>query len=318
MAGSSRKAIFAALIGNSLIAITKFAAAAFTGSAAMLSEGIHSLVDTGNQVLLLLGLKRAQRPPSPGFPFGHGKEVYFWSFAVAILIFALGAGISLYQGYSHIRNPVSLENVTINYIVLGLAILFEAGAFTVAFREFNAQRGKLGLLEAVRRGKDPSLFVVLFEDGAAMLGLLVALGGIFLADQTGNLVYDGAASMMIGLILAATAIWLAYETQSLLIGESAADWLVAEVNATIANTVGIETVNEVATLHMGPNFILVTISVDFASTMNSDDVESCVARLTREIKAIDPTIRRVFIEAEKLSDHRREIDESVPGAVLGS
>lgn len=318
MAGSSRKAIVAALIGNALIAVTKFGAAAMTGSAAMLSEGIHSLVDTGNQVLLLLGLKRAQRPPSPGFPFGHGKEVYFWSFAVAILIFALGAGISLYQGYSHIRNPVSLENVTINYIVLGLAILFEAGAFTVAFREFNAQRGKLGLLEAVRRGKDPSLFVVLFEDGAAMLGLLVALGGIFLADQTGNLVYDGAASMMIGLILAATAIWLAYETQSLLIGESAADWLVAEVNATIANTVGIETVNEVATLHMGPNFILVTISVDFASTMNSDDVESCVARLTREIKAIDPTIRRVFIEAEKLSDHRREIDESMPGAVPGS
>lgn len=318
MAGSSRKAIVAALIGNTLIAITKFGAAAMTGSAAMLSEGIHSLVDTGNQVLLLLGLKRAQRPPSPGFPFGHGKEVYFWSFAVAILIFALGAGISLYQGYSHIRNPASLENVTINYIVLGLAILFEAGAFTVAFREFNAQRGKLGLLEAVRRGKDPSLFVVLFEDGAAMLGLLVALGGIFLADQTGNLVYDGAASMVIGLILAATAVWLAYETQSLLIGESAADWLVAEVNAKMADTVGIETVNEVATLHMGPNFILVTISVDFASTMNSDDVESCVARLTREIKAIDPTIRRVFIEAEKLSDHRREIDESVPGAVPGS
>ena len=231
MAGSSRKAIIAALIGNSLIAVTKFGAAAITGSAAMLSEGIHSLVDTGNQVLLLLGLKRAQRPPSPGFPFGHGKEVYFWSFAVAILIFALGAGISLYQGYSHIRNPTPLENVAINYIVLALAILFEAGAFTVALREFNAQRGKLGILEAVRRGKDPSLFVVLFEDGAAMLGLLVALVGIFLADRTGNLVYDGAASMIIGLILAATAVWLAYETQSLLIGESAAEWLVEKVNA---------------------------------------------------------------------------------------
>ncbi len=313
MAGSSRKAIFAALIGNSLIAITKFGAAAFTGSSAMLSEGIHSLVDTGNQVLLLLGLKRAQRPPSPGFPFGHGKEVYFWSFAVAILIFALGAGISLYQGYAHIKNPVALENVVINYIVLALAIVFEAGAFMVALREFNAQRGKLSVLEAVRRGKDPSLFVVLFEDGAAMLGLLVALVGIYLADQTGNLVYDGAASMVIGLILAATAVWLAYETQSLLIGESAAEWIREAVDAAIGNSAGIVTVNEVATLHMGPNFILVTISVDFASAMSSDDVESCVAGLTREIKAIDPSVRRVFVEAEKFFDHRREIADSLPG-----
>ncbi|UCG71907.1 MAG: cation transporter [Chromatiales bacterium] len=318
MAGSSRKAIFAALVGNSLIAVTKFGAAAMTGSAAMLSEGIHSVVDTGNQVLLLLGLKRAQRQPSPGFPFGHGKEVYFWSFAVAILIFALGAGISLYQGYSHLRDPTPLENVSVNYIVLALAILFEAGAFTVAFREFNAQRGKLGALEAVRRGKDPTLFVVLFEDGAAMLGLLVALVGIFLADQTGNLVYDGAASMLIGLILAATAVWLAYETQSLLIGESAADWLVGKVNATLAGTTGIETVNEVATLHMGPNFILVTISVDFSPSMNSDDVETCVSELTREIKAIDPSIRRVFIEAEKIADHLREIADSLPGTAQES
>lgn len=317
MAGSSRKAIFAALIGNSLIAITKFGAAAFTGSSAMLSEGIHSLVDTGNQGLLLLGLKRAQRPPSRGFPFGHGKEVYFWSFAVAILIFALGAGISLYQGYSHIKNPVALENVVINYIVLALAIVFEAGAFMIALREFNAGRGELSVLEAVRRGKDPSLFVVLFEDGAAMLGLLVALVGIYLADQTGNLVYDGAASMVIGLILAATAVWLAYETQSLLIGESAAEWIREAVDAAIENSAGILTVNEVATLHMGPNFILVTISVDFESNMNSDDVESCVTGLTREIKAIDSSVRRVFIEAEKLSDHRREMAASLPGAAPG-
>jgi cation diffusion facilitator family transporter len=311
MAASSRRAIYAALIGNSLIAVTKFAAALLSGSAAMLSEGIHSLVDTGNQVLLLLGLRRAQRPPSPGFPFGHGKEIYFWSFAVAILIFALGAGISLYQGYSHIRHPAPLENVTVNYIVLALAILFEAGAFTVALREFNAQRGELGVLEAVRRGKDPSLFVVLFEDGAAMLGLLVALVGIYLADLTGNPVYDGAASLGIGVILALTAAWLAYETQSLLIGESAADWIVERVRRAVEDAEGIETVNELATLHMGPEFILVTISVEFAPDLNAEEVETRVAQMTRQIKAVDPSVRRVFIEAERLADHRREIEDSV-------
>jgi cation diffusion facilitator family transporter len=313
MAGSSRKAIIAALIGNGLIALTKFGAAALTGSAAMLSEGVHSVVDTGNQVLLLLGLRRAQRPPSPAFPFGHGKEVYFWSFAVAILIFALGAGISLYQGYVHLRNPEPLENVVVNYIVLGLAILFEAGAFTVALREFNAQRGELGILEAVRRGKDPSLFVVLFEDGAAMLGLLVAMTGIYLADQTGNPAFDGAASMIIGLILALTAVWLAFETQSLLIGESAARWIAASVEAVIGAADGVVGINEVATLQMGPEFILVTASVDFDSAMSADGVEEQVARITRQVKAIDPAVRRVFIEAEKPADHRREMAESLFG-----
>jgi cation diffusion facilitator family transporter len=313
MAGSSRTAIVAALIGNGLIAVTKFAAAAFTGSAAMMSEGIHSLVDTGNQVLLLMALKRAKRPPSADFPFGHGKEVYFWCFAVAILIFALGAGISLYQGYSHIMDPVPLENVFVNYIVLGLAILFEAGAFAVAFREFNAHRGELGILEAVRRGKDPSLFVVLFEDAAVMLGLLVALAGIYLADVTGNLVFDGAASMVIGLILAATAVWLAYETKSLLIGESAADWIVERVRQTLAAAEAIDTVNEVATLHMGPEFILITISVDFSSALSADEVEDSIAQLSQAIKSIDPGIKRVFIEAETLTIYRREVRESLPG-----
>ena len=310
MAGSSRKAIYAALVGNSLIAVTKFGAAAFTGSAAMLSEGIHSLVDTGNQVLLLLGLKRAARPPSAEFPFGHGKEVYFWSFSVAILIFALGAGISLWQGYIHIIDPAPLENVVVNYVVLGLAILFEAGAFAVAYREFAAHKGQLGFLEAVRRGKDPSLFVVLFEDGAAMLGLLVALGGIALAEVTGNPVFDGAASLLIGLILAGTAVWLAYETQALLIGESAASWIVDDIRRLLSRSEGITTVNEVATLHMGPEFILVTISVDFADELGSSDVETLVAQLTRKIKAIDPSVKRVFIEAERRADHRRELAEA--------
>jgi cation diffusion facilitator family transporter len=311
LAASSRKAIYAALIGNTLIALTKFIAAAITGSAAMLSEGVHSLVDTGNQILLLLGLKRAARPPSPDFPFGHGKEIYFWSFVVAILIFGLGAGISVYQGYQHIVHAEPLQNVVVNYVVLGLAMLFEAGAFSIAFREFSAQKGELGYVEAVRRGKDPLLFVVLFEDGAAMLGLLAAMAGVTLAEATGNPVFDGAASVVIGLILAGTAIWLAYETQGLLIGESAAAWIVARIRRVLHEDATVKTINEVATLHMGPEFVLVTASVDFATDLSANEVESCVARLTREIKAIDPSIRRVFIEAERREDHRREMNQPI-------
>ena len=194
MAGASKKVIYAALAGNTLIATTKFAAAVYTGSSAMLSEGIHSVVDTGNQVLLLHGLNRAKQPAkAKEFPFGHGKEIYFWSFVVAILIFAVGAGISVYEGFKHILHPQAIQNPTMNYIVLGLAMLFEGGTWSVALREFNKTKGDLGYLEAVRRGKDPSMFVVLFEDSAAMLGLLVAFVGILLSQITGNPVFDGLA-----------------------------------------------------------------------------------------------------------------------------
>ena len=222
MASGSKKAIYAALVGNGLIAITKFGAAAVTGSSAMLSEGIHSLVDTGNQVLLLYGLRRAQRPADRQFPFGHGKEIYFWSFVVAILIFAVGSGISIYEGIRHILHPAPITDSFINYIVLGLAMVFEGFAWTYALIEFRKQKGDYGYFEAVRRGKDPTLFVVLFEDSAAMLGLLVAFFGILLTDITGIHYFDGAASVVIGIILGVTAAWLAYETKGLLIGESAA------------------------------------------------------------------------------------------------
>ncbi|WP_455205924.1 cation diffusion facilitator family transporter, partial [Kaarinaea lacus] len=166
MATGSKKVIYAALAGNSLIAITKFVAASITGSSAMVSEGIHSLVDTGNQGLLLYGLKKAKQPADEHFPFGHGKEIYFWSFVVAILIFALGAGISIYEGISHVLHPKPVIDPFINYIVLGLAILFEGAAWMFAFKEFTTAKGKWGYLEAVQRGKDPTMFVVLFEDSA--------------------------------------------------------------------------------------------------------------------------------------------------------
>ena len=181
MSAASMKVIFAALAGNTIIAVIKFVAAALTGSSAMLSEGIHSLVDTGNQVLLLVGIRRSRRPPGPDFPYGHGKEVYFWSFVVAIPIFAVGAGISIYEGIKHLLHPELLQDPTLNYIVLGLAMLFEGIAWSIALKEFSKVKGSMGYFEAVHRGKDPTMFLVLFEDSAAILGLVVAFAGILLS-----------------------------------------------------------------------------------------------------------------------------------------
>ena len=301
MASGSKKVIFAALIGNTLIAITKFIAAAFTGSSAMLSEGIHSLVDTGNQILLLYGLKRAQRPADERFPFGHGKEVYFWSFVVSILIFAVGSGISLYEGIRHISHPEEMSSAYINYIVLTFAIIFEGGALYIAVKEFNKVKGPVGYLEAVQRGKDPSMFVVLFEDSAAMLGLIVALTGITIAQVTGNPVWDGVASVMIGLILGGTAIWLAYETKSLLIGEGAGTTTVEEIKKLVNSAQYVKRTNEVLTLHMGPEFILVTISVTFERGLKTGIIEQTIQYLDEGIKAQFPHVKRVFIEAESPS-----------------
>ncbi len=299
MAAGSRKVIFAALIGNSLIAITKFAAAAFTGSSAMLSEGIHSLVDTGNQILLLYGLKKAKQPADRQFPFGHGKEVYFWSFIVAMLIFAVGAGISIYEGIRHLLHPEPITNAYVNYIVLGLAIVFEGVAWTLAFVEFNKTRGKLSYFEAVHHGKDPTLFVVLFEDSAAMLGLLVALAGVGLTQLTGIPYFDGIASILIGLVLAGTAAWLAYETKGLLIGESASRHVVDGIRKLVQEFREVEHVNEILTMHMGPEFILLNISVNFADEATALELETTIARMDRKIREQFPLVRRVFVEAEK-------------------
>ncbi|MGB5259974.1 MAG: cation diffusion facilitator family transporter [Gammaproteobacteria bacterium] len=298
MSAASKKVIYAALVGNAIIALIKFIASGITGSSAMLSEGIHSLVDTGNQVLLLLGIKRSQRPPGPRFPFGHGKEVYFWSFVVAILIFAVGAGISIYEGIKHLLHPALLKDPTINYIVLGLAMVFEGIAWSIALMEFRKVKGEMGYFEAVNRGKDPTMFVVLFEDSAAMLGLVAAFFGILLSQITGLPQYDAGASIIIGLILGGTAIWLAVETQGLLIGESANRDVVAGIRRIAGKCACVEHVNEVLTMHMGPEFILVNISMNFRSAMAVGQLEREIAAMDRDIKAAFPEVRRVFIEAE--------------------
>ncbi len=290
--------IYAALIGNALVALAKFIAASITGSAAMLSEGIHSVVDTGNQGLLLYGLARAKKPADDEFPFGYGKEIYFWSFVVAILIFALGAGISIYEGVHHILHPASLSDPTINYIVLALALLFEGAAWYYAFREFKKGMGRRGFLESVKREKDPSTFLVLFEDSAAILGLLVALFSIMLSQYTGNMIYDGIASVLIGVILAGTAWWLAWETKGLLIGESANSEVVQSIKRLTRKQEGVLHVNEVLTLHMGPEFILVTISVDFRDDMSAGAIEKTIVRLDQLIKTNLENVKRVYVEAE--------------------
>ena len=302
-AGGSKIVIYAALVGNGLIAITKFGAAFITGSSAMFSEAIHSLVDTGNQGLLLYGLRRAKEPASDQYPFGHGRELYFWAFMVAILIFGLGAGISFYEGWHKISDPHPVTSPHINYIVLAAAIVFEAGAWYIAFREFRKVKGSMGYFEAVRRSKDPALFTVLFEDSAAMLGLIVALIGIWLAVQLDMPMLDGAASLGIGAILAVTAVFLAYECKGLLIGEAADPDLVAGVRKMLAERKGIIAVNELRSLHFGPEDILVTASVDFDDKVTSRQAEAAVSDLERDIKSDYPSVRRLFIEIQSKRGH---------------
>ncbi len=306
---SSVKVIFAALAGNSLIAVTKFVAAAMTGSSAMFSEAIHSLVDTGNQVLLLFGLHQAKRPADADHPFGYGKEVYFWAFVVAILIFGLGAGISLYEGLDKLENPHPVTDAYINYIVLGLAILFEGVSWWVAFKEFRATKGSRGYLEAVRKSKDPTVFTVLFEDSAAMLGLFIALAGIGASQITHDGAYDALASIGIAVVLAATASFLAFECKGLLIGESAEASVVAGIEAIATENPGVDRLNEIRTMHFGPEDVLVTLSLDFNDDISAGDVERIIAAMEQRIKQTYPDVSRVYIEAQSWSSHRRDLEE---------
>ncbi len=308
---ASKRVIYAALAGNLLIAVTKFVAAFVTGSSAMLSEGIHSTVDTGNQALLLYGIHRSKRPPDDTFPFGYGKEVYFWSFVVALLIFALGSGVSIYEGIHRLSHPAEMKNPALSYWVLGLSLVFEGGSWLFALKEFSKVKGRRGYLEAVHEGKNPSMFMVLFEDSAATLGLVIAFFGVWLGHRTGNMAYDGWASILIGVLLGATAFWLAVETKSLLIGESALPEVVRGIRELAAGFPEIEHVNEVLTLHMGPEYILVNLSVDFVDSIPAGRVEEVIRKLDRRIKERYPLVKRVFVEAEA---RRKSLGAAAAGA----
>jgi cation diffusion facilitator family transporter len=300
-AGGSKAVIYAAIGGNLAIAATKFAAAAATGSSAMLSEGVHSLVDTGNGLLLLWGLRRSSRPPDEGHPFGHGKELYFWTLVVAVLIFAVGGGVSLYEGIEHLRHPRPVVNPVVNYVVLGLAAVFEGFAWAVAFREFRRTKGERGYLAAVRASKDPTTFTVLFEDTAALLGLAVAFLGVSLGHALGLPVLDGAASVVIGLILGAVAVFLARESKGLLIGEGLDPRTRAEIEKFAADDPDIDRLVRALSMHLGPDEVLLTLEVEFRPGLSAAGVAAAIDRLDRAIRGRHSEVRHLFIEAQCLA-----------------
>jgi cation diffusion facilitator family transporter len=307
LAEGSRFVVIAALLGNAAIAVTKYIAAAFTGSGAMLAEAVHSTVDTGNQFLLLVGLSRAARPPDPRHQFGYGMELYFWAFVVAILLFSLGAGVAIYEGILKLITPHPIRDAGWNYAVLGAAMVFEALTFAAAWREFSRVRGKAPVLRALRQSKDPALFTVIFEDSAALAGLAIAFVGVFLSDRMGLLRADGAATLAIGLMLALAALFLAVETKSLLIGEAASPRLVEDVIAVALRASFVDSVNEVRTMHFGPADILVNLSVDARDRLTAGEVERGVAALEDELKARHPEIGRVFIEIQAAAASAQEL-----------
>jgi cation diffusion facilitator family transporter len=300
MATGSKKAIFAAIAGNLLVAISKFVAAFITGSSAMLSEGIHSVVDTGNGALLLLGIRESNKPANKLHPFGRGKELYFWTLVVAILIFAVGGGVSIYEGIAHIRHPVLLENPTVNYIVLVLAMFFEGYALLVAYKEFRAIYGKVPILRAIRDSKDPTTFTVLFEDSAAMLGLVVALAGVYLAHTLENPIYDGLASVVVGILLAGVATLLAYETKSLLVGEGLDAKTLTHIKKIANEDPAVDFIKEPLSMYFGPQTVLLNLDIQFKKGLTAPDIEAAVDRLEKAIRGFYPEIRHIFLEAESI------------------
>ncbi|MCX2740852.1 cation diffusion facilitator family transporter [Pontibacter anaerobius] len=297
----SKLPLYGALAANLAIAIMKFIAAGFSGSSAMLSEGIHSLVDTGNALLLLLGLKKSQKPADASHPFGHGKELYFWSLIVAILIFAVGGGMSIYEGIAHLNHPSPLQDPTLSYIILGAAMVFEGIAWAVAYKSFSKTRVDKNFVRALRASKDPATFTVLFEDSAAIMGLAVAFLGVFLSHQFNNPYFDGIASIAIGLILASVAVFLVVESKGLLIGEGA-NKLTVESISNIANAdPAVERIAPPLTMHLGPFEILLAMDIKFKSQLASGEVEAAIVRLEKRLLEQHPEVKRIFIEARSIT-----------------
>jgi cation diffusion facilitator family transporter len=301
--GSSAKpvTIYAAIAANFLIAVSKFIVAGITGSSAMLSEGIHSVADTGNQALLLLGIRLSKRPSDADHPFGHGKELYFWSLIVAIVLFGVGGGISLYEGIIHLQHPAELGDPTWNYVVLGMATVFESFAFVIAFRELVRAAGQKSMWQAVRESKDPTIFVVLFEDAAALAGLIVAFLGVFLGHQLDMPILDAISSLVIAVILMSVAAFLAYESRLLLLGEAADPEIVQSIESILAEEENVLQVFEPMTMHMGPNEILLNMGLCFQRGLSTKEIVNAIDRIEKRLQARHPQIKRIFLEAESLT-----------------
>jgi len=294
----SRKVLVAGLIGNLLVAATKFAAAAVTHSVAMLSEAVHSTVDTANELLLLYGAWRAAKPPTAQHPLGHGREAYFWSFVVALLVFVVGAGVSIFQGVDHVLHPHDMERPIVNYVVLTLSALFEGGSWWVALREFRRRKGARGYLQAAVETKDPATVMVFFEDSAALLGIAFALAGTAASQYFGEPIFDGIASIAIGLLLAALALFMARENKKLLIGESARPQLVRSVQAIAAEEKGVRHFNGLLTFQIGPREVVVALSVDFEPRMTAAELQAAVDHLEGRIRAAHPEVILVLVKPQ--------------------
>jgi cation diffusion facilitator family transporter len=293
----SRVSVYGAIAANVAIAITKFAVAAVTGSSAMLSEGIHSTVDTGNGLLLLVGVHLSRRPPTPDHPFGHGKELYFWSLIVAVLIFGLGGGFSIYEGIVHVRNPVPLEDPLWNYAVLGAAALFEGTSFGIALRQFLHEADGRPFWRALRNSKDPTTYTVLAEDGAALAGLAVAAVSVWASDRYDNPVLDGAGSIVIGLLLAGVAVVLVRESRGLLVGEGIGRDTAQWIRDRVLREASVRAVGPIASMYFGPDEVLLAFDVEFDASTPVADVAATVERVERDIRARYPKLKRIYIEA---------------------
>jgi cation diffusion facilitator family transporter len=292
---TSTRTLVIALLANLGIAVSKFAAAAITGSSAMLTEGVHSVVDSTNQLLLMWGRRQAKKPADKYHPLGYGRELYFWSFVVAVLVFSLGAGVSIYEGIIHIANPEPAVSPLVAYVVLLIAFLLEGWSTLEAFQEFRAAKGDVGWFEAIRQSKDPPSFIVLLENGAAMAGIVAAAVGLLLSQLTGDPFFDGAASVVIGAILAITALLLAYESKGLLIGEAADPKLVRGLRDLVCSKTGVVGVGHVLTVHSAPDQITAMINVDFRDSITAGDVERIVEEVEKEAHERWPHVRRLFI-----------------------
>jgi cation diffusion facilitator family transporter len=293
----SRVSIYAAIAANVAIAVTKFVVAGITGSSAMLSEGIHSAVDTFNGVLLLVGLKLSQRPATPEHPFGHGKELYFWSLIVAVLIFGVGGGLSFYEGVQHVLHPEPMRNPVWNYVVLGVAAVFEGSSLAIALRQFLKQAGDTPFWEALHRSKDPTTYTVLAEEAAALVGLLVAAVGIALSYRFDKPEWDGVASLMIGLLLAGVAVALIRESRGLLIGEGIRPETARAIRSLALEQPKVRDAGRILSMYIGPDDVLVTMDLDFDDGTEAADAAAAIAAVERQVRDRYPMIKRLFIEA---------------------
>jgi cation diffusion facilitator family transporter len=302
---ATTRAVIGALLANVAIAIVKFVAAAATGSSAMLAEAIHSVVDTGDSVLLLLGMRLASRPPDERHPFGHGRDVFFWSLVVAMLIFGVGGGVTAYEGILRLRAPAPVRNVTASYVVLGAAALFETISLVIGLRALLDYRRRrlpgVSLFRAMHLAKDPTMITVVLEDSAALAGLLIAFLGVFLSTALHRPAFDGAASLLIGLMLAVVAVILGAECRGLIVGERALPDVVAGARGLLSGHPAVREVREVNTMQIGPDEVLLTVSLGFRTGLSDHALARAARDLDRALRERFPEIKRVLLEAGSLS-----------------